>query len=451
MKPSHLSRRRFLGGALATGAAAFILPSLGCQSGTPRKVFSPNEKLAVGYIGVGGKGGHAVGQMTHEAFAAFCDVDDRQAADNYRKYPDVPRFKDYREMLEKMGDKLDAVVVSTPDHMHFPAAMACVAAGKHVYVEKPLTHTIAQARELARAVKKAGLVSQMGNHGCSMNGFVEIREIVEAGQLGEVSKVVCWTSRPSSDNGGALWTQGVTEVKKGPVPKEVNWKLWSGGQDDSAYSPDYLPFKWRGYYEWGCGAMGDMGCHILNPAFNSLQLGTPVTARAEVSERNTFSFPRKSKVVMGFPAKGRRGPVELTWYEGLSRETFSPEIENALAKIGAKNNGLAIFGRDAVLVCAEQPSRFAILGAKGGTFDAPRPAEVYARVADQHHYRNWTNAIRGKIPVTSSPFENAAILTEAALVGVVAQRVEGQVTWDTKRMSFPGNELATKLASSWKA
>ncbi len=245
-----VSRRTFLKSASLASAALAFPSLLRGQAG------SPNNRLNIACIGVGGRGYEAVKGLKGENFVAFCDVDDTAAAKAYAEFPGVPHFRDYRVMLEKLGHRIDAVTVSTPDHMHFPIAVAALSLGKHVFVEKPLTHTISEARLLAKLAREKKVATQMGNQGHAHDGMRVLKEWLQAGVLGEVREVHSWTNRP-------IWPQGVgmpDHSKLMPVvPATLNWDLWLGVAPAREYDPAYVPFKWRGYWDFGTGAHGDMG------------------------------------------------------------------------------------------------------------------------------------------------------------------------------------------------
>ena len=247
-----LTRRSFLQKTTFATAASVAFPAIMRSQGNGP---APHNKVNIALVGVGGQGRSPLRNLTTETYVAFCDVDDDRAAETYTEFPDVPRFRDYREMFAQMGDKIDAVVITTPDHMHFPIAMTAIRLGKHVYVEKPLTHTVEEARLLTEAARKAGVITQMGNQDHSNEGTRLTREWIQAGVLGEVREIHSWTNRP-------VWPQGQPlpdHSKMIPVvPSTLDWNLWLGIADERPYDPAYLPFSWRGWWDFGCGAFGDM-------------------------------------------------------------------------------------------------------------------------------------------------------------------------------------------------
>src|SRR4051812_37416336 len=291
MPPTNLTRRSFLKTASVASAAVSFPYVLRSQEGGAAQ--SANNKLNIACIGVGGRGEAAVAGLKNGNFVAFCDVDEVRAAKSFKEYPDVPKFNDYRQMLDKMGNKIDAVTVSTPDHMHFPIAMSALALGKHVFVEKPMTHTIWEARELARVAREKKVATQMGNQGHASDGVRLLKEWVDAGVLGEVREVQSWTNRPLSH-----WPQGEVNVK-GPdhskmmpvVPPTLNWDVWQGVAQPREYDPMFLPFNWRGFWDYGTGALGDMGCHLLDGVHWALALDAPTHIEAVSAFHNKLTGP----------------------------------------------------------------------------------------------------------------------------------------------------------------
>ena len=326
--PYDFSRRHFFFGTLLAGA----VPSGGFGSAPSLRMLgykSPNEKLNIASIGAGGKASSDIDGCATENIVALCDVDEKQAARKFKQYPDLPKYKDFRKMLDKEGKNIDAVIVCTPDFMHATQAMWCMERGKHVYVQKPLTRTIWEARQLMEAANKYKVATQMGNQGYSNEGTRQVCEMIWAGEIGNVTEVHAWTDRP-------MWPQGLTEIpREDPVPDWLDWELWlgvanmrpytTGGKDyPTKWGYFYQPFNWRGFYDFGCGALGDMACHILGAPNMALQLGAPSSVECIQKEGTSdFMFPKKSVIRFDFPARGTMPPVKLFWYDGL-KET--PEV-----------------------------------------------------------------------------------------------------------------------------
>jgi predicted dehydrogenase len=292
---------------------------------------SPNEKLNIASIGAGGKASSDIDGCASENIVALCDVDEKQAAKKFKQYESVPKYKDFRKMLDKEDKNIDAVIVCIPDFMHATAAIQCMERGKGVYVQKPLVRTVWEAREIMEAANKYKVATQMGNQGYSNEGTRQVAEIVWSGEIGNVTEVHAWTDRP-------IWPQGVNEIPPpDPVPSTLDWDLWLGIAEQRPFTlggkgyPNnfsgyfYQPFNWRGFYDFGCGALGDMACHILGAPNLALQLGAPTSVECIKKEGTSeFMFPKKSIIRFDFPARGSMPPVKIFWYDGLEQ---TPQIE----------------------------------------------------------------------------------------------------------------------------
>ena len=293
---SALTRRQFIHRtALAAGAVAFPFVSA-------RNVLGANSRLNIAAIGAGGKGGVDIGYCKGENIVALCDVDQRNAAGTFKAFPDAKQFKDFRVMLDKEGKHIDAVTVSTPDHVHFHAAARAMKLGKHVYVQKPLTHSIWEARTLAKLAHEKKVVTQMGNQGHSQTESRRLVELVQAGVLGDVKEVHVWTDRP-------IWPQGIERPARIPVPETLDWDLWLGPAPWREFHDGCVPFKWRAFWDFGTGALGDMGCHNMDLAFFALELRDPVAVEATSSGVNSETAPKWSIITTEFPKLGKRAPV----------------------------------------------------------------------------------------------------------------------------------------------
>jgi predicted dehydrogenase len=434
LKPS---RRSVLKG-LAAGGLNLLLPGgLYAQNG-PRRP-SPNGKLRIAFVGVGGRGTAAVDGLASEEFAAFCDVDANHAAGVFNKHPDVPRFKDFNEMLAKLGDTIDAVTVSTPDHTHFAIAMAAVKAGKHVYVEKPLCQTIDQTRQLLAATTKAGVKTQMGNQGHSSDTIRALKELVAAGLIGDVKSVDAWTDRPAG-----WWPQGMAAAPQpAEVPGHLAWDLWRNGRD-LPYSPEYLPFKWRGWTAWGCGALGDMACHILDPFFFAFDPGMPEWIQAEAEGGSNVAFPLKSTVTYHFPARPGRPAFDLVWRDGKGNLPNRPDALEHGREMGNKSGGTLIYAAKETVMTNSHAGMASIIP-EARAIAVPAPEKSLPRIAGSH-FSNWTDAIRGTVPEASSHFQYAAMLNELVLLGVIAQRIPGErLVYDASTATFKNNDRANHL------
>ncbi|HSM77923.1 MAG TPA: Gfo/Idh/MocA family oxidoreductase, partial [Bryobacteraceae bacterium] len=316
------SRRHFFYGTLLAGAvpaAGFgSVPSL-----TRLGYKSPNEKLNIASIGAGGKAHSDLNGCASENIVALCDVDEKRAARKFKEYEKAPKYKDFRRMLDEQAKNIDAVIVTIPDFMHATAANWCMERGKHVYVQKPLTRTVWEARQLQEAANKYKVATQMGNQGYSNEGTRQVAEMIWAGEIGNVTEVHAWTDRP-------IWPQGLTEIPPpDAVPDTLAWDLWLGIADKRPYTSGgknypihgayfYQPFNWRGFYDFGCGALGDMACHILGAANLALMLDAPTSVECIEKEGNSdFMYPTKSVIRYDFPARGSMPAVKLFWHDGL--------------------------------------------------------------------------------------------------------------------------------------
>lgn len=441
MSNHHLSRRRFLTGALAFGGLNLLPSGLYAQAGRRR---SPNDKIQIAIIGVGGRGAAAVGGCSSEALVAFCDVDGKRSKKAYADHPDVPTFQDYREMFDKMGDKIDAVAVMGPDHVHHAHALEAVQRGKHVYVEKPLCQTIQQTRELHAAAKKAKVKTQMGNQGHSMPGIRAYKEWVEAGLVGDVKEIIAWTDRPAG-----WWPQGEASLPKAePIPDELNWELWRNGVD-AEFSRKYVPFNWRGWTMWGTGSLGDMACHILDPVFYALDLGMPDWIQCNAEKAEWFTFPEKSEVVFHFPAAAGKPERKLIWRDGKNNLPARPERLEEGAEMGNSSGGTVAFGAKEHIMTDSHASKIAAIpDQRHQNLLAEAPAPSIRRV-NAGHFGDWHQAIRGEIDQASSYFDYSAQLNELVLLGTIAQRLPGEkLLWDAKAGKFTNSALANKMVNA---
>lgn len=413
-------------------AGALLLPR------RARAASSPARKLNIACVGVGGMGWGDLQSLSSENIVALCDVDDVRAAQAYKAFPQVPRFKDYRRMLDKLGRDVDAVSVSTPDHMHYPIALAAMQLGKHVYVQKPLANTIARVRHLTEFARERKLVTQLGIQMHSSEGILRVREWIQGGVIGTVREVACWTGSPG-------WPQGMTSLPAAaPVPATLDWDLWRGGSADYPYSPEFLPGIWRGWSAFGEGALGDMGCHIFDFVFHALGLSMPSSIVGEASEVSPLTYPRSSKVVYEFPARGAQPAVRLTWYDGQRLPPRPPELEPD-RPLGPFLSGCLFYGDKATILVKDYSPRI-IPEAKMQELLSSLPPKS-ALPSKGGHHQNFIRACKGEEP-TVTPFDYAGPLTECVLAGTIAQRLPGRrLTFDAKALSFTGDADATALVN----
>ncbi|MEI9920047.1 MAG: Gfo/Idh/MocA family oxidoreductase [Bacteroidota bacterium] len=462
-----MKRRTFLSQAGLAAAAFTIVPRHVIGKGYR----APSDTLYVAGIGAGGKGKSDIAAFAKSGkatIAYLCDVDDRQAADSRAAFPQAKYFKDYRELLDKESKSFDAVSVSTPDHMHAIQALSAMELGKHVYVQKPLTHDIFEARQLTEAASKYKVVTQMGNQGASNEGVRLMREWYDAGLIGEAHTVYCWTNRP-------IWPQGIAWPQaSNEIPKELDWNLWLGTAPQKNYVDNLVPFNWRGWWDYGTGALGDMALHIIEPAFRVLQLGYPTSVEASVGtqylpgigKRAYYpeSCPPSSHIILTFPKKGKN--VKFHWMDG----GIQPERPDELGPneiMGDGGNGVIIVGTKGKMMCDTYSNNPRLLPTSKTKEVTAKVKQTIARVPGgaEGHYGQWVEACLagyGKKEV-SSPFELAGPLTESVLMGNLALRSydirkpgekEGQFTypgrfikllWDGPNMKITNFEDANQF------
>lgn len=436
MSSPTLSRRDFLKAASLASAAVTFPSILRGQDGQ-----SPNDRLNIAFCGVGGRGYDAVNGLRNENLVAFCDVDDERATKAYEEFPEVPRFRDYRRMLDQLGNRIDAITISTPDHMHFPIAVAALSLGKHVFIEKPMTHTVSEARQLAKLAREKKVATIMGNQGHANEGLRLIKEWHQAGILGEVCEIHSWTDRP-------IWPQGVQSPdhsKMMPVvPPTLDWDLWLGVAEPREYDPAYVPFNWRGYWDFGTGALGDMGCHIMDGAYWALELTQPTAIEAISARQTEASAPTASVVTYDFPARGRLPALKWTWYDGGLQPLLPPEFEETRK---LQPNGTLIVGSKATVFADTYYASARIVPETKMRELAPSlPPRTIPRV-EGGHFAEWVRACKGG-PAAGSNFEYAAALTETVLLSNVAIRARRRIEWDSAAMKVTNlpdaNQYVTK-------
>ena len=499
MKYHRLTRRHFFYGTLLAGA----VPLGGFGSTPSLKALgykSANDKLNIASIGAGGKATSDIKACAEtENIVALCDVDEKRAAATYQQYPSVAKYKDFRIMLDKEGNNIDAVIVTIPDFMHATAAIHAMERGKHVYVQKPLAHTIWECRQLAEAAAKYNVATQMGNQGYSNEGTRQCAEMIWAGEIGNVTEVHAWTNRP-------VWPQGLPDLPPPePVPPTLDWDLWLGIESERPYSDKYLPFTWRGFYDFGSGALGDMACHILGAPNMALKLGAPSSVECiKLEGKSDYYYPAKAVIRFDFPARGEMPPVKVFWYDSMMEQPEVPgvpkgEILGDLPRDRRANlhgivkpaEGQPIGGvftdaffwpepegeeppprpatpprGDAAAQRESEISRRIARGSNGSLFVGDKgfitsgtygewtrliPVEKMRGYQFPHelltrspgHYRDWIRACKGGDPACSN-FGVAAPFTEWVTLGVLALRFEGKLEWDSEKMRVTNNSEADK-------
>ncbi len=456
MTDYRISRRHFFYGALLAGAippggygSVASLGQLGYKS--------PNEKLNIAAIGAGGKGDSDINGCARagENIVALADPDSKRAERAFKRLETVPKYKDFRRMFDKESKNIDAVLVSTPDHTHAVAAVWAMERGKHVYVQKPLTRTIWEARLLKAAAEKHKVASQMGNQGYCMEGSRQCAEIIWSGEIGNVTEVHAWTNRP-------IWPQGIKELpKEEKVPDTLDWDTWLGVADTRPYSPAYVPHNWRGWFDFGCGALGDMACHVLGAPNMALRLTAPTTVEVLKQEgKNPYTFPISSLTRFEFPARGSMPPVKLLWHDAIKEPPFRPAgvpEDEPLGDFSDRDgkrtytSGVLFVGEKGSLTAGEYGGKPRLLPASRMQ-DYKFPAQLLPRTPDT--YRDWIRACKGGEPAASN-FSVAAPFTEWILLGCIALHFEGRLQWDSQRMKFTNRPEANqyikpKVRKGWK-
>ncbi|MGB8168138.1 MAG: Gfo/Idh/MocA family oxidoreductase [Chthoniobacteraceae bacterium] len=449
------SRRSFIKGLAVTSAGGIIFPNLLLRADdTPA-----GRKLGVAAIGCGGKGASDLeGSSKENEVVALCDVDANNLAKAAAKFPNAKTYTDFRKMLDEVKS-IEAVTVSTPDHAHFPAAMHAIALGKHVCVQKPLVNTLWEARELHLAAKKKGVITQMGNQGHTYDDNRVVKEWIAAGVIGKVKEVHVWTNRP-------IWPQGNSvSFKSGEIPANLDWQQWLAATPDHAYSPDIHPFKWRGFLEWGAGAFGDMGCHLIDAPSWSLDLGVPkfITA-TKVDDITDIAWPTGAIVKMEFPNVKGHGDVTLTWYEGKKPDgtQYMPELPAAIDQVEAFANkdpkkdgkmpigGWFIVGSEGVIFNPGDQAKNPQIWPKARreAVMANPPAKTLERSPKAGApQEEWTLAIKNGKPFPfMSQFDYSVPLTELTLVGGLAMRMAGKrLEWNSGKLEVVGMPEAAKF------
>lgn len=437
-----MKRRSFIQKSVAASAAFTIVPSFVLG----KNHIPPSDTLYVGAVGVGGRGGGVVRDLTNYGkvkFVAMCDVDDKMGAASYAMHPKAKTYRDFRKLYDNHIKEVDAVMVGTPDHTHATIALPFMREKKHAYVEKPLTHNIYEARLMATVAREQGIITQMGNQGASGDGIRIAQEWIHAGVIGAVSRVDCWTNRP-------VWPQGFKHITESQsIPNHLDWDLWLGPAAYRPYNENYLPFKWRGFWDFGTGAMGDMGCHIMETPFKALGLGFPYEAEASCTSIWSGDFveadyreacPPSSIVRLKFDSP-IHGDIGLNWYDG----GIMPDLPSDLGegeKPGDSGGGSIFYGSDGIMVTDTYSANPRLLPSERMK-DMEEIAQTIPRVTVSHA-GEWVEACLNK-GATSSPFSYGGPLTEAVLMGNLAIKAfqykefkPGKKSGDWDPYKYPG-------------
>jgi len=436
MVRQRISRRKFLGGATGAVTAFTLVPRhvLGGPAFMP-----PSEKLNIAHIGVGGRGGAQLGGCRSENTVALCDVDLRRAGKQFEKYPKAKKFKDFRRMFDKMDKDIDAVCVSTPDHTHAVAVMAALRRGKHVYCEKPLAHSIYEIRRIMEEARKQKVVTQLGNQGHSFDTIRLFCEWVWDGAIGDVTEI---HARCGANH--CKISQLGKRNEKHEIPDGLDWDLWLGPAKMRPYNPMYLPSSWRGWMPFGSGTIGDWVCHVVDPVFWALDLGSPTTIQARAKDydpkKHGDTFPAWSIVTFEFPAKGKRGPVKLIWH-GAGAELPRPrDLEEGRKVI---STGAVVYGTKGTIMYGSHGAGGVRIIPEAKMRAYKQPPKTIPRV--RGHHNDWLDAIRnGK--QAGSNFDYGGPLTEIARLGIIAMQLLGQkLRWDGANMRFTNSAEANAL------
>ena len=424
---NKISRRDFMGAAAAVAAFTVVPRHV---LGGPRQI-PPSEKVNIAGIGVGGQGGSDLRSLSSQNIVALCDVDWNHAGGTFRRYPKATKYKDFRVMLDKEDKNIDAVVVATPDHVHAPASIMAMKMGKHVYCEKPLTHSVYESRLMAKTAREHKVATQMGNQGQASEGTRLMCENIWGGAIGHVREVHVWTDRPLRGLSDVYWPQGVGRPEDAPqVPDGLDWDLWLGPAPERPYNPAYVPFKWRGWWDFGTGALGDIGCHSIDPVWRALKLKAPLSVHAACTLVNNETYPVASRVTYQFGARGDMPPVKLHWYDGGMRPPRPDELDDG--QTFGDNGTLFVGDKGKMLGYRIIPeSRRKEFG------NAPKVLE-----RSPGHHQEWINACKGGKPAGSN-FDHAGPLAECVLLGNVALRpaIKEKLTrvnllWDSANMKI---------------
>jgi predicted dehydrogenase len=439
-KTMKTSRRQLLKSATGAAAAFTIVPRHVLGQGTT----PPSEKLNIAGIGAGGQGGADIDEVARNSgvrMAALCDADLRpqhRERTTIPKFPDAKVYRDFRKMFDEMGDKIDAVIVGTPDHTHAVAAMAAIKRNKHVYCEKPLAHSVAEVRALMKTAQEHKVVTQLGNQGHSFDTIRMFCEWIQDGAIGNVHTIHCGCN---ADNSALDQLSRLGEKEE--VPSGLDWDLWQGPAKERPYHSFYLPGRWRSWVPFGNGTIGDWACHVVDPVFWALDLGAPTTVQAEVKDYDPKtqgdSFPKGDIITFEFPAKGSRGPIKLVWYSGQEKIPVAKELEPGRKPV---DTGAYVYGDKGVIMYGSHGANGVRIIPEEKMKAYKRPEPKIPRVKE--HHDDWLRAIReGR--KAGSDFSYGGPLTEIAMLGVVALKLPStKLEWDAANMRFTNSDEANQ-------
>ncbi len=425
---SNSSRRDFLQSTALAGVGFWLAGGVS----RAEKKEGPNERLRIACIGVGGKGSGDTDQAGKVGdIVALCDIDDNHLGKKADKFPKAKKYNDFRKLFDEMGKSIDAVIVSTPDHTHALPSMIAMQLGKHVYCQKPLTHTVFEARKMREAARQYKVATQMGNQGTASDGLRRGVELIQAGVIGPVTEVHVWTNRP-------IWPQApkiTARPEPSPCPPHVHWDLFLGPAPERPYTSAYHPFNWRGWWDFGTGALGDMACHTANLAFMALKLGYPTSIVAESGPINSETYPGWARITFQFPAREGMPPVKFVWYEGKrDGQRVLPPAELTTGQKISDSGSLLVGAKGILFSPNDYGESYKLLPEKEFKTlpEVPRTLRRNGK-GDQGMKDEWVAAIRGG-PAAMSNFDYAGMLTEVILLGNVAMRVGKKIEWDGPNM-----------------
>jgi predicted dehydrogenase len=426
-KRTHKATRRdFVQGSMSLFAAGYFSSSALAQS------TAASEKLNIACIGTANRASEDIRGIAHENVVALCDVDENYLARKKKEYPDAETFADYREMIDKLDDKIDAVVVGTTDHHHAPATLRAIRAGKHVYCEKPLTHTVEEARIIAEAAEKAGVATQMGTQIHAGDNYRRVVEIVQAGTLGEITDVHVWVGKGWGEEADFTVPDG------GPAPKSLDWDLWLGPAEERPFIPGkYHPAQWRRWWDFGQGTLGDMGCHYMDLPFWALELRHPTSVSAEGPPVNEHTAPLGLTVRYTFPSNNIHPGINLTWYDGR-------QIPKRINGTPVKANGVMFVGSEGMMFADYSTYRL-FPSSKFGDFEPPKPS-IPSSIG---HHREWLQACRDGSPTTCN-FDYSGALTESVLLGNVAYRSSTAFKWNGEKLQASEPKAQQLISKSYR-
>ena len=447
---SNISRRSFLKTGTVAAAALTVVPSsiLGKSHGYT----APSDKLNIAGVGIGGRGSAVLRNLQQENIVALCDVDWKYSKATFDRYPNAKRYWDYRKMFDEMGDSIDAVMCATADHTHALVASTALTMGKHVYCEKPLTHSVYESRLLTKLAAKYQVATQMGNQGSSGEGVDLTCEWIWNGEIGEVTKVEAFTDRP-------IWPQGInTPEKADKIPSTLNWDLFTGPAVVRPFNHIYHPWNWRGWWAYGTGALGDMACHILHPVFKALKLGYPTKVQGSSSLLLRDCAPQSQRVKLTFPARDNMPKlglpqVEVHWFDGGLRPEL-PEGFPAGRNLNDSGGGVIFYGTKDTLICGCYGVRPWLLS--GRVPSVPQTCRRVENAMGGGHEKDWIRACKenkSSRVLSKSDFSEAGPFNEMVVMGVLAVRLQElykELEWDGLNMQFTNITDSEKIALTIK-